>query len=106
MSRRAFAGSIVPPSPLAGVPPSPAARAGSGVREHVEDRLVGDRIRAVLHRLRLAVRRRDRAAIEVIAADDDRRLHLAGAHELVEREPDLRAVAVAEPADARRQALE
>ena len=32
--------------------------------------------------------------------------HLARANELVEREPDLRAVSVAEPADARREPLE
>ena len=67
---------------------------------------VGDGVGAVLHRLGLAVRRRDRAAVEVIAADHDRRLHLARAHQLVEREAHLRAVAVAEPADARRQPLE
>jgi len=42
----------------------------------------------------------------VIATDDQRRLHLAGANQLVERQADLGAIAVAEPADARRQPLE
>jgi hypothetical protein len=40
------------------------------------------------------------------AADDDRRLQLAAGHHLVEGEADAVAVAEAEPADARRQALE
>src|SRR5215470_15484231 len=42
----------------------------------------------------------------MVAADDDRRLELAPRHHLVEGEPDLGAVAEAEPADPRRQALE
>ena len=42
----------------------------------------------------------------MVAADDDRRLDRAAADELVHREPRLRAVAVAEPADAGGQALE
>src|SRR3954463_14559522 len=41
----------------------------------------------------------------MIAADDDRRLQLAAAHHLVEREPGLVALAQAEPADAGRQSL-
>ena len=44
--------------------------------------------------------------VEVVAADDDGRLDLARAHQLVERQPRLVALAVAEPADARRQPLE
>src|SRR5262249_60129963 len=42
----------------------------------------------------------------MVAADDDRRLELTPRHHLVEGEPDLGAVAEAEPADAGRQALE
>jgi hypothetical protein len=42
----------------------------------------------------------------VVAADHDRRLELALAHEVVHREAELRAFAEAEPADARREALE
>ena len=41
----------------------------------------------------------------MVATDDDGRTHFAGCDELVEREPRLRSLAVAEPADARRQAL-
>ena len=55
--------------------------------ERVEDRPVGDRVGAVAHRLGLAVRRGDRARVEVVAADDDRRLDRARADELVDREP-------------------
>src|SRR6516225_7664015 len=42
----------------------------------------------------------------VDAPDDDRRADLAALHGIVEREARSRALAVAEPADARRQALE
>ena len=81
-------------------------RAGGDVQERVEDRPVGDRVGAVAHRLGLAVRRGDRARVEVVAADHDRRLDVALPDELVDREPGARAVAVAEPADPRGQPLE
>ena len=42
----------------------------------------------------------------MIAADHDRRADLAALDGVVEREPGLGAIAVAEPADARRQTLE
>ena len=42
----------------------------------------------------------------MVAPDHDRRRHRAAADELVDREPCSGAVAVAEPADPRRQALE
>ena len=42
----------------------------------------------------------------MVAADDDRRLDRARADELVDREPGAGAVAVPEPADPGRQALE
>ena len=73
--------------------------------QRVQDRPVGDRVRAVQHALGLAVGRGDGARVEVVAADHDRRADLARAHELVEAQPRQVALAVAEPADARRQAL-
>jgi hypothetical protein len=42
----------------------------------------------------------------VVAADHERRPDLAARDELVEREAEARALAVAQPADARGQALE
>ena len=81
-------------------------RARRHVDERVQDRPVGDRVGAVAHRLGLAVRRGDRAGVEVVAPDHDRRLDAPAADELVDREARLRAVAVAEPADPRRQPLE
>ena len=81
-------------------------RAGRRVDQRVEQRPVGDGVGAVGHRLGLAVRRRDRARVEVVAADHDRRRQLAAAHHLVEAQAEPVALAVAEPADARRQALE
>ena len=52
-------------------------RARRDVDERVQDRPVRDRVRPVAHRLGLAIRRRDRAGVEVVAADHDRRRHLA-----------------------------
>ena len=81
-------------------------RARRRVQERVQDRPVGDRVGAVAHRLGLAVRGGDRAGVEVVAPDHDGRRDRARADELVDREPRLGAVAVAEPADPRGQALE
>ena len=81
-------------------------RARGRVEERVQDRPVGDRVGAVAHRLRLAVGRGDRARVEVIAADHHGSRDAAGADELVDRESCARPIAVAEPADPRRQALE
>src|SRR5216683_2424351 len=81
-------------------------RAAGGVEERVEDGPIGDGVRAVQHRLRLAIWRRHRARVQVVAADDDRRLHGATPDELVEAQARTGTLAVAEPADASRQALE
>ena len=81
-------------------------RAARGVKERVQDRPVGDGIGTVAHRLRLSVRRRHRTRVEVVAPDHDRRAHHAPRDEIVEREACSIAFAVAQPADARRQALE
>ena len=82
-------------------------RAVHRVHQRIQDRPVGDRVGAVLHRLGLAVRatrpsrsRGDRGRSR--SAPSPCRV----AHQLVEEQPRLRALAVAEPADARRQALE
>ena len=61
------------------------------VDERVEDRPVGDRVGAVAHRLGLAIRRGDRAGVEVIPPDHDRR------HDLAARTSSL----IASPAFAR-----
>ena len=76
------------------------------VQQRVQDRPVRDRVGSVVHRLRLAERRGDGSRVEVVAPDHDRSLDAAGAHELVDRAAGARAVAVAEPADPRRQPLE
>ena len=74
--------------------------------EGVEQRPVGDGVGAVEHALGLAVRRGDGAGVEVVAADDDGRGDLALGDEPVEQLPGLVTLAVAQPADARGQALE
>src|SRR5690606_11095913 len=83
----------------------PGGAAGD-VEHRVEQRPVADRVAAVLHRFGLAVGRGDRAAVEVVAPDHDRRLQFAVADHLVERQAELVALAQADPADACRQALE
>ena len=50
---------------------------GGGVHERVEHGPVGDRVRTILHRFGLAIGACDRTRVEVVAADDDRRLQLA-----------------------------
>ena len=80
--------------------------APEAVDQGVQHRPVGDRVRAVRHGLGLPVRRGDRAAVQVVAADDDGGLQLAVFHHLVEAEPRLLTLAVAEPADPCRKALE
>ena len=42
----------------------------------------------------------------MVAANHDRRFHLAPAHQFVEGQPELGALAIAQPADARGQSLE
>src|SRR5579871_1172943 len=81
---------------------NPGGPAGT-VEQRIEQRPVGYRIRAVAHRLGLAVRARNRAAVEMIAPDHDRRLQLAARHHLVEGEPQAVAVAETDPADPRRE---
>ena len=75
-------------------------RAARGVQQRVQQRPVGDGVAAVLHRFGLAEGRGDRAAVEMVAAHHDRRLELAALHQIVERQAELRALAVAQPADA------
>jgi hypothetical protein len=81
-------------------------RARGDVEERVQDRPVGDRVRPVAHRLRLAIGGRDGARIEMVATDRDRGAHAPAAYELVDRQPGNRTVAEAEPADPRGEPLE
>ncbi len=82
------------------------ARARRRVDQRVEQRPVGDRVGAVDHALRLPVGRRHRPRVEVVAPDHDRRADLAGRDHRVEAQPQPVALAVAEPADSRREPLE
>ena len=77
-----------------------------GVEQCIEYRPIRDGIAAVAHRFGLAIGRGNAAGVEMIASDDDRRFDLAVADEIVESEPCSRAIAVSQPADARRQTLE
>src|SRR5882672_11841832 len=49
-------------------------RPAGTVEQRIEQRPVGHSIRAIAHRFGFAVRARNRAAVEMIATDDDRRL--------------------------------
>src|SRR5688572_32495463 len=70
------------------------AGAACRVEHGVEERPVRDRVRSVLHRLGLAVGRRDGPGIQMIAADYDRRADPASSHHPVETLAHLRARAV------------
>src|SRR5699024_700100 len=83
----------------------PGGAAGS-VEQRVEDGPVADGVAAVAHGFGFAVGAGDGAGIQVIAADHDRRLQLTVAHHFVEGQTQLVTLAQADPADARRQALE
>ena len=81
-------------------------RARRRVEQGVQDRPVGDGVALVPHCLRLAVRRGDRARVEMVAAKDHRRLQLPGLDHAVDENAQAVPLAVTEPADAGRQALE
>ena len=80
--------------------------AAGGVEQGVQQRPVADGIAAVLHRFGLAVGAGHRARVEVVAADHDGGLQLAARDHRVEGQAGAVALAQADPADARRQALE
>src|SRR3546814_2868532 len=63
------------------------------VEEGVEQRPVGNRVRAVSHGFRFAVGAGDRAGVQMIAADHDRTLELARGDHFVELQADPVAVA-------------
>ncbi len=80
-------------------------RARGGIDQGVQQRPVGNRVRAIQHRLRLSIRRRHRSAIQMVAPHHHRSLYLAFCHQIVHRQPELVALPIAQPADARRQPL-
>src|SRR5690606_36036364 len=71
-------------------------RTAGDVEHGVEQGPVADRVAAVLHGLGFAVGAGDAAAVEVVAADHHRRLQLAVADHLVERQPQPVPLAHAE----------
>ena len=77
-----------------------------GIHEGVQERPVGDRVRAVDHGLGLAIRGCNRTRIQVVSPDHDRCLDLAALDHLIETQTKSVAFAVPEPTDARGQALE
>ena len=83
----------------------PSGAAG-GVQQGIEQRPVGNGVRAVLHRFGFAVGAGHRAGIQVIAANHNRGGYFAGTHHFVKRQTELGAQTQAHPADARGQTLE
>jgi hypothetical protein len=91
-----------PTTVMNGNPCGPRGR----VQQRVQDRPIGDRVGAIEHVFGLAIGGCDRTRVEVIASDHDRGLHFPRRHQLVERKAGAVALAVTQPADTRRQALE
>ena len=92
--------------------PDPAAvvdrhevRSRRGVQERVQERPVRDRIRPVPHALRLAIGRRDRPGVEMIARDHDGTAELARCHHPIDNLPEAGPLAISQPADAGRESL-
>ncbi len=75
-------------------------------QQGVEQRPVGHGIRAILHRLRLAIGTGYGAGIQMVATDHNRRLQRAAPHHFIELQSGAMAVAEADPADACGQSLE
>jgi hypothetical protein len=80
--------------------------AAGGVEQGVEQRPVAHGVAAVHHGFGLAVGGGHRSAVQVVAANHDRAFELAALHHLVEGQAGQVALAQADPADARGQALE
>src|SRR5438093_848158 len=80
-------------------------RAGRRVQQRVEQRPVRDRIGAVPHPLRLAVRGRHRAGVQMIPGDDDGPAELARRHNAVDCLAEPRPLSVSEPTHPGREAL-
>src|SRR5579884_58494 len=80
--------------------------AGRGVQKRVENGPVGDRVAAVAHAFRFTVRRSDGAAVEMIAANHNRRGDLAFRYKAIHFERQLVTLTITEPADASGQTLE
>src|SRR6266542_6003844 len=80
--------------------------ARGGIEQRIEQGPIGDGVAAVPHAFGLAKGRCHRAAVEVVASHHHRRLELAELHEAIDRQAELGALAVTQPADARGQSLE
>src|SRR5580765_1209412 len=80
-------------------------RACGCVHEGIQQRPICNCVGSVFHAFGLAEWRCDRAAIEVIATDYDRRFDLALSYQLIHRKTELRALAISQPADASGQSL-
>src|SRR6266571_9046095 len=80
-------------------------RAGRRVQQRVEQGPVRDRIGAIPHPLRLAVRGGHGPRVEMVPRDDNRPSELARRHHAVDRLPELRAFPVSEPTHAGGQAF-
>ncbi len=81
-------------------------RARSCVEQRIQNGPVGHGVGAVEHLFRFAIRTGHRAGIKMVASDRNGRGDFSFAHQVVHRLAHPCPLAVAEPADARGQALE
>ena len=77
-------------------------RAACRVQQRIEQRPVGHRVRAILHAFGFAVRRGDRAGIQMVASNHNRRFQFTVFHHFIERQTGDVAFTQTEPANARR----
>src|SRR3954447_7611411 len=77
-----------------------------GVDQRIQQRPIGNGIAAIEHGFGFAVGACNTSGIEMIAANNNRRLHFSGAHKFIECETCFFSFTLSEPAYAGRQSLE
>ncbi len=69
-------------------------RSARHIQHGIQDGPIGDSVTAVLHALGLAVRAGDRAGVEMVPADHDRRFYHTPPHEVVDRHAKFRPLSL------------
>ncbi len=83
--------------------PGSAARS---IEQCIQQRPIGNSIGSILHAFGFTIGAGDRASIQMISADNNRRAKLPSTHHLVESQACQMTLAQPQPTDTRRQSLE
>ena len=80
-------------------------RAACRTEQRIEQRPVRNGVTAIFHAFGFAIRTRDRAAVQMVAADNDRRFQLTIADHFVESEPESVTLSQSDLTNSGRQPL-